>query len=606
MRRARAAGWRAMQHGVADHGQGMASRFPHPQRIDEDRAVAEVRRHARRKSAGAVYATPLLMLVVSSDVYKSLHKMKIDTIRIKNFRGYRDEVALEFDPLTVLIGKNDAGKSTVLDMLNIFFNDSKLIDKHDVNKACRAAGDLETVFSVRFSNLPSCIDIDAGNETTLKEEYLAIGDDSFELVKRYSDGGKEKVFIRTRHPCNPECCDLLKKKNSDLKKIADKLSLDCDKSRNATIRHAIWNHYRDDLQIREVELEADPKDGDMKSIWAKIQSYLPVYSLFKPDRSNDDKDHEIQDPLKETVKQIMRSGEIREQLDAISRIVQERLNNVANQTLDKLREMNSEVANTLRPLLPGQLKWEDVFKGISITGDEDIPMSKRGSGVRRLILLNFFRAEVERIQCENAAPNVIYAVEEPETSLHADFQVKLIEAFERLSERSNVQVLLTTHSSNIVKALQFPDLRLIQSNGQTVRIAPVEKVALPFPSLNEVSYLAFDEEASVEYHNELYGYLQSVATQEDDENCRENEFDKWLSKFGLPRDMTWTRRLKGGEIKTVPSTLPTFVRDSIHHPENRLNRAYTPEDLKKSITALRHIVVKYSRSAISLKENNTR
>ena len=68
--------------------------------------------------------------------------MRIVSVRIKNFRGYRDEATIKIDDLTVLIGKNDAGKSTILDMLDIFFNDDKKIDKNDVNKTCRANNDL--------------------------------------------------------------------------------------------------------------------------------------------------------------------------------------------------------------------------------------------------------------------------------------------------------------------------------------------------------------------------------------------------------------------------------------------------------------------------------
>ncbi|MEY8403925.1 AAA family ATPase [Oscillospiraceae bacterium 44-34] len=47
-----------------------------------------------------------------------------------------------------------------------------------------------------------------------------------------------------------------------------------------------------------------------------------------------------------------------------------------------------------------QIFRADVFKSVSITSDENIPINKRGSGSKRLILLNFFRAEVERRQGE--------------------------------------------------------------------------------------------------------------------------------------------------------------------------------------------------------------
>ena len=49
--------------------------------------------------------------------------MRLKKLRLKNFRSYRD-VEFDFDNLNVIIGKNDVGKSTVLDALNIFFNSS--------------------------------------------------------------------------------------------------------------------------------------------------------------------------------------------------------------------------------------------------------------------------------------------------------------------------------------------------------------------------------------------------------------------------------------------------------------------------------------------------
>ncbi|MCW1819140.1 ATP-binding protein [Enterococcus faecium] len=41
---------------------------------------------------------------------------------VKNFRGYSKETKLNVDELTALIGKNDAGKSTLLEAMEIFFN----------------------------------------------------------------------------------------------------------------------------------------------------------------------------------------------------------------------------------------------------------------------------------------------------------------------------------------------------------------------------------------------------------------------------------------------------------------------------------------------------
>ena len=89
--------------------------------------------------------------------------MKIESIKIKNFRSYKEEKVICFDDLTVLVGRNDIGKSTILEALDIFFNDGGgviKIDKTDLNIQASKNGDNETVISVCFSELPESIIID--------------------------------------------------------------------------------------------------------------------------------------------------------------------------------------------------------------------------------------------------------------------------------------------------------------------------------------------------------------------------------------------------------------------------------------------------------------
>lgn len=83
--------------------------------------------------------------------------------------------------------------------------------------------------------------------------------------------------------------------------------------------------------------------------------------------------------------------ELQRTLNSVAEVVEEKLKEVSGRTLEKLREMDPEVASSLNPVIPtaDKLKWADVFKSVSITGDGDIPINKRGSGVKRLILLNF-------------------------------------------------------------------------------------------------------------------------------------------------------------------------------------------------------------------------
>jgi len=49
--------------------------------------------------------------------------MKIENIRIQNFRTFADETII-LDDYTCLVGPNGAGKSTILTALNIFFRET--------------------------------------------------------------------------------------------------------------------------------------------------------------------------------------------------------------------------------------------------------------------------------------------------------------------------------------------------------------------------------------------------------------------------------------------------------------------------------------------------
>ncbi|WP_421813017.1 ATP-binding protein [Flagellimonas sp.] len=505
--------------------------------------------------------------------------MRISKIRIKNFRGYKGASEVEIGNLTTIVGKNDIGKSSVLEALDIFFNKKNAIvkiDKDDVNKDCLSEGDLITEIAVIFDELPASIVIDSSNETSLENEFLLNSEERLEIIKRYNNGGSEKVYIKANHPSNTNCNDLLLRTQKQLQTMIGESDIECEnRTVNATMRNAIWEHYSESLELAEIEI--DVTKGDTKSIYEKLEGYLPLYTLFQSDRKNSDGDSEVQDPLNKAVDQILADEEIQRSLERVAENVERKLKEVADLTVDKLSEMNPEVAESLNPIIPpsGSLKWKDVFKKVSISGDEDIPINKRGSGVKRLILLNFFRAEAERRQNDKSIPSIVYAIEEPETSQHTFHQKILIRALLALSQADNTQVLLTTHSPIIVKELNFENLRLIvfEDGGKVVK--SVESGQLPYPSLNEVNFSAFNE-ITEEYHNELYGYIES-----------EGHFDSFRTGR---QTMEYIRERRNGTTVSEQKILTEYVRHQIHHPENTRNSRFTELHLESSIRTMRSYI----------------
>lgn len=509
--------------------------------------------------------------------------MKLHSVKIKNFRSYKEEVEIKIDDLTTFVGKNDIGKSSVLEALDIFFHDGKgdyvvKLDKDDINKSASEEGDKDIFITAVFTDLPSSITIDATNPTTFENEYLLNSNGRLEIIKKYPNAGSAKVFIKANHPTNEKCSDLLLKKIGDYKKIIRDESIECENlTVNAIMRTAIWNHFADDLQLNEIEIDTSKEDA--KNIWEKIQTYLPLYCLFQSDRKNSDNDSEVQDPLKKAVSQILADQEVISMFEDIAQRVSAHLNAVSDTTLAKLREMNPEIANSLNPIIPtaSALKWIDVFKNVSISGDENIPINKRGSGVKRLILLNFFRAEAERRMRSGNSQSVIYAIEEPETSQHTDHQRLLIKAFKELSQANKTQVLLTTHSSIVVKGLEFDNLRLINKDaGGNKSISEVLPSQLPYPSLNEINYVAF-KDLTDEYHNELHGYLEAEEIWDD-------------YKIGKST-IAYNKILRGGNTSVQQVVLTEYIRHQIHHPENNLNTRFTFEQLENSVNLMREFIL---------------
>ena len=386
--------------------------------------------------------------------------MKLVEVKLTNFRGYANETSVLIDSLTVLVGRNDSGKSSILDALDIFFNEST-IERDD---CCVRTGATDVRISCVFEELPVSIVIDEQHATTLEFEYLLRADGRLEIVKTYdcsaARGKSPNVFARCLHPSVDGLDDLLSLKLSELRTKAQQRGVDLagvNQAAKAPVRRAIWEAAEN---LQATERDVSLKKESAKDAFDQIQKYMPIYALFKSDRASTDQDAEAQDPLKAAVKEAIRRRE--SELNGVIADIKNELATVAARTVEKIREMSPDLANQLHPSVKNK-QWDSLFT-VTLTGEDDIPINKRGSGTRRLVLLNFFRAKAEDV-AQGRDTGVIYAVEEPETSQHPNHQLMLLDAFERLVEQGGCQVLLTTHTPTLARRVNQSSLRLITRQG---------------------------------------------------------------------------------------------------------------------------------------------
>lgn len=386
--------------------------------------------------------------------------MRLEAVSIINFRCYGEEVRVEFDDLTTFVGRNDIGKSTILEALEIFFNGDIVSMEQDDAHVHNA--DRTVSITCEFSELPPTLTLDAGAETTLADEYLLTKDGRLKIRKTFDCKNKKpsaEVLVIANHPTAASCSNLLELKEKELQKKVKDLGIEVPLKGNPGMRHAIWAA-NGDLQLQEVAIPVGRPKEDVKRIWDQIEPYLPMFALFQSDRSSRDSDEEVQSPMKAAVAAAI--AEVQEDIARIQAKVREKAEEIARNTHAALATIDPNLASELTPQFspPTAAKWQGLFS-LSLNTDDGIPLNKRGSGVRRLVLVSFFKAEAERRLKTSAKRSIIYAVEEPETAQHPNNQRILIDSFKVLSEDSGCQVLLTTHSPGFASSLPQDSIRYV-------------------------------------------------------------------------------------------------------------------------------------------------
>lgn len=192
------------------------------------------------------------------------------------------------------------------------------------------------------------------------------------------------------------------------------------------------------------------------------------------------------------------------------------------------------------------------FKNASFTikkkNNQQILLSSLGSGYEMIfsIMYSYYMSKQND-------KNMIILIDEPELHLHPNIQNKFIEFLLKISKIA--QVIITTHSSLLIKQLAYNSYTkaiILNKNGTYSNIG-VRK--LTYISSNETNYLAFNL-ATEEYHNELYEQLKYINGTTPDYKSFDNQF--FINTKGEKKNYPW----KGHQNEV---SLHTFIRNQIHH-----------------------------------------
>ncbi|OMG30710.1 ATP-dependent nuclease [Actinomyces naeslundii] len=471
--------------------------------------------------------------------------MYFKSLTITNFKSFEGEQKITFSKgINYIVGDNNCGKSTIIDALRYLAEGARDTSALQ-NKA--ASEDFSVEGVIAGSDL---VQIVADKKYSKYKDYLLTD-------------GDEPYFRVRRSP-----------KEEEIEQNGKKVKLDGKKA-------PFWNPNTQQFE--------NPSGID-----ALFKSLVDLVPVLADTTTSEVVDFGATKPLGKLIAAVSQKFQETERWAAFQKAHTEAFSNGE----DSLSSLTADMSNQIQELVQKQYGKAEVrldftlpeaatfIKGgqlLVTDGNYETPLCDKGTGMQRAVTLALIQvySNMQHKTKEHAPLTLL--LDEPETWLHPRAQIQLGEALAKISE--DEQLFLITHSPYMLRSYRPAQHRLLifsrEDSVPSIRYS--EELGLfegQTPSLGEITYFAFGI-PSAEFHDELWGEI----------HCRidpgsESGLNRTLNeKYGIDDKHTWIREGKNG-LKYESATLPYYIRNSSHHPENKHNKPYTDDDLAKSTESL--------------------
>lgn len=417
--------------------------------------------------------------------------MRIAKIALNGFRCFKNRKKICFGPFSTIVGKNDTGKSSILHALDIFFN--RALGFEDFNKD--SDEDSTIAIEVSFTDLPGIIQLEETVDTDFVSENLLDADGFLTVKKVYSRKNLKKpgIYLIAQDYADDDFKNLCSLKEVELNSRGDKFNLDFKKSGAGITNKSKRQALREEANKKGIT--KDQVEFEVKESLLRALNYLPDYSLFPADYRLSEEETTFQREFKAVVETAV--SKIPER-DKIEKGVEEEIDKEVAKIHQFLLQHTDEVQSIkAKP----SFKWKDLVSFHLECSDrqgQSIPFGKRGSGLRRLLMVAYFQYLAQRSRNEADSTRNIYGIEEPETFLHPGAQRTLLRSFQTIT--SPDQVLVTSHSPVFAGSTDVESLVLItRQNG-------VAEVHLG----NSLDLLKVANELGVDPCDQIFGFKACV------------------------------------------------------------------------------------------------
>lgn len=378
--------------------------------------------------------------------------MQLTSIDVKNFRCLK-EVTIPFHELTVLIGENDAGKSTVLELLDLILNEHQPDDNDFYyfddggGNTNNHAEEIEVVLTFQ----PYC-------DQTISQEFLS-PDGYFRLRKCFTKNTGETCYYGRRFDLEALNQNIKLLKVADLDQVIHDIGIIVDGrlSKDEKIQ-----------KIQDYKQQASFHFDWISTTPAVLREFLPRFERY---RSLD-----YQDPTNVVMKTLKSAYESR---------IYETNENGLRQPIASLRDLKSEIETELNTKVSELLGYVQRynqrvqriefiptidFSGGLKSGQFSIDdgrgfhwLAKSGDGTKRRLLMAFFDWEKEIFDQQQTRP-LLRGYDEPDVNLHYEAQRHMYRTIRDIVYQSNsrIQAIVCTHSMTMINHAPATSINLLR------------------------------------------------------------------------------------------------------------------------------------------------
>lgn len=387
--------------------------------------------------------------------------MEIEKIKIKNFRLLKDSVLEMKDDLSLLIGRNNSGKTSLLVLFEKFYNNENFTYDDFSLSLREQINTINTTTNILDLSIQMILEINydtTDNLEKLSEFILDLDPDSntvkilFEVTIK-----KEKILPILESFNDPDQKIRYIKKNLHDFLIATIYSFENDDDLTEENRHKL---------IKK----------DLKQI-KNLINFQIIHAKRNVSSSDDNKGKKILSSM--TTKYFNQKNITNPNFSVINQMMI-----TMDGTLDaeyeiKFRDflkLGKDFLNIDTLKVISDLESNEVINNSSkvIYGDSSnhLPEHLNGLGYMNILyLLLDIEMKKESFIEEGKDINLLF-IEEPEAHTHPQMQYKFIDKIKKVfSEIDNLQTIITTHSAQIVSRCDFKDIRyLLNFNNENIKI----------------------------------------------------------------------------------------------------------------------------------------